>query len=485
MIGTKLIRLISVFSKDELQQMELFLQSPLFNNGSRPRKVLVLIGYLIQMCPDFNSKLLNKVVVFQHVFPNENFVESKLDKLAAETVKAVRSFISVYHSGVFSEEQYWLTQLKFFRGRGLDGEFRYALEQLEKSGAEKGAKEKEKEYYLHLFRIEAEKVKYLVNQSDKKGDVNIPKAIQNLDLFYIISKLEYCSYLLFQSILTRIQSPLSFLLLDEVLKVVYQHFLNEPVVAAYYYTYSLLRKEKDNAEEDYSKLKTLLEGNSEALLLSTLKAIHSYMRAYIADRYNQGETECLSELFLLFKEHTRQGTIYQEQDLILAGTVQNAVTVALKLGQHDWAVDFLQQHRRSIVGANDPEAIYHFNLANCLFHKGDFDQAERLLTLFTFKEMFYKLAARRLEIKLHYETQSPLLDARLDAFKNFLHEIKPILQPDKILPNNHFTDLMRQMLSPKTLGNKSRIKSLIEKIQTQKSVAEREWLLQKLEEQLS
>ena len=108
-------------------------------------------------------------------------------------------------------------------------------------------------------------------------------------------------------------------------------------------------------------------------------------------------------------------------------------------------------------------------------------EAERLLGQYNFREMFYKLAARRLELKLYFETASPLLDARLDAFKIFVHEQKSILPPDKIAPNNHFADLLRQIVAPKTLGNITRIRKIQENLTVKKAVAEREWLAEKLE----
>lgn len=217
---------------------------------------------------------------------------------------------------------------------------------------------------------------------------------------------------------------------------------------------------------------------------SSLIVFHNCLRNYIVGRYNKGDNTALSELLNLIKDHAEQSTIYQEGGNIPASTLQSAITVALKLGDYEWAISFLEQHRYRIVGADDTEAIYQFNLANCLFHKGGYYEAERLLANYNFRELFYKLAARRLEIKLYYETKSPLLDARLDAFKILIHEHKSILTADKIDPNNHFIDLLRQILAPKTLGNQERIKGLIEKLENKKAVAEREWLKEKLEAML-
>ena len=49
---------------------------------------------------------------------------------------------------------------------------------------------------MQSFKLEKERLKYLLKLNDKKGDLNLPAVIQNLDLYYIVAKMEYCSYLL-------------------------------------------------------------------------------------------------------------------------------------------------------------------------------------------------------------------------------------------------------------------------------------------------
>lgn len=84
-----------------------------------------------------------------------------------------------------------------------------------------------------------------------------------------------------------------------------------------------------------------------------------------------------------------------------------------------------------------------------------------------------------LEIQVLYEQDSPLLDARLDAAKIFIFREKKIPAEKKLLLNN-FLDMLKQILNPKTLGNRKRIEKLKEKIQALNGVAEHDWLTEKL-----
>lgn len=469
---------MKAFDAEEISRLKLFVKSPLFNDGSRPQRVQALVEHLSKCHPDFEGIEVEKEQVFKQVFTGETFNTSKLEKVASESLKLVRKFITFCcPEEALVEHRHWLAQAQFFRQRGLDTDFRHAVEQLEKIHEEMPFHEQE--YFFRQFSLEAEQVQHMVKRNNRKTDINIPGAIEYLDIAYIITKMEYCSYLLTRSAQTSLDSPQSFTLLDEVLNAAQKQYLHVPAVAAYYYAALMLLRRETVEGEAYQQLRQVLRAHANQFSPVKLNVLHAHLRNHIAAHYNRGKTELLPELLSLYKEHAATGTLLQGGQ-ILPSTLQTAVNVALKLGDHTWAMDFLHQHRHRIAGADDMEAVFQFNLANYHFHKGDFQFVENCLQSFQFRDMFYKTAARRLELKLLYETDSPLLFSRLDAFKTFIHELKQQLPPDTIAPNNNFTDLMRQILSPKTFRNAPRIDMLIEKLKAQKAVAEREWLMGKL-----
>jgi hypothetical protein len=474
---TKLVRILKKLSDAEMQDLLRFSQSTRHNSGERPLKLELLLKHLASCHPDFNNSSLLKENVFNLVFVKEPYNENKLDKLLSEATNLVRKFIVHSCSELASEESHWILQAKFFRERSMTSEFDYAAQQAFK--LLDAHHPKDGEYFLNRFAIEAEKVKHMVRSNDKKTDINLPNAIQNLDVFYIMTKLEYCSYMLAQSKATKINVEDSLSLINEVLGLSKAKYLHIPIVAVYYYAYMLIigENEKENA---YWQFKKVMQENQAYLSMDTLRVFHSYMRSHISRKYNRGDTSCLLELHLLYKEHTEMGSIYQDEGYVTADVVLGAVSVALKIGEHEWAIKFLEKHRYLIAGADDPDAIYQFNLANCYFHQGKYFETGEILANYNFKEVYYKLAARRLEIKLLYETSSPLLDFRIDAFKVFVHEQKKLLPQEKINPNNHFVDMVKHILAAKTLYKTERIQKLLEKLGVLQGVAEREWLFVKL-----
>ena len=243
-------------------------------------------------------------------------------------------------------------------------------------------------------------------------------------------------------------------------------------------------------------MKKVLEQYVNLIPKGALRTIHNYMRNYLANRYIQGDSTNLPELFELFKKQIQQGTIYQDGIHIWASTLQSAITVALRLKEHEWAMNFLKQHETRIKGADDTKSIFQFNLANIYFHNEEYQNAEDCLEKFHFRDMFYNLAVRRLEIKLNIETQLSLdvFEFRLKALKSFVYEYKKLLSQNIFESNNNFVKLLMQLFtilkdednlySSKNKAKNSRptrIESLIDKVKNEKAIAEREWLLEKLQ----
>ncbi|MBK9014994.1 MAG: hypothetical protein IPM82_13485, partial [Saprospiraceae bacterium] len=111
----------------------------------------------------------------------------------------------------------------------------------------------------------------LANSNDRKKDINASNVIKNLDIYYIIAKMEHCSYLLIQHGNNSLRNnEQSFVLIDKVLETARDNYLDVPVVAAYYYAYALLLHQQECSEENYLKLKTVLKENGGQFSHSSL-----------------------------------------------------------------------------------------------------------------------------------------------------------------------------------------------------------------------
>ena len=126
------------------------------------------------------------------------------------------------------------------------------------------------------------------------------------------------------------------------------------------------------------------------------------------------------------------------------------------------------------------ESTHNLLLEN-YFAEKNFDKALDVIP-FGFTYSTYHLMARRLELKIYFETNSDLLPSKVDAFKMFVSRAG-----SKSLSPNHFEMLTNfgnfvLQLSQSMPGDKKRSDQLVARIEAKKLVSERAWLLEKARE---
>ena len=483
MQGSKMLEVLRVFSQKELLQFKDFLQSPFFLQSRSNEHLLNLLEQILQCFSDFSSQKLLKENVFSIVFPGKPFQKGKLEKVMSALLKEVFRFIS-YKEILENEKEesrevvFQLKQASFLRERQLDKYYYRILDQIKKKQDQ--VVDLGEEYYFNQYLIEKERFNFANSYNTRKEQLNIPNTIQSLDVFYFAAKLEYsCGLLAQYQHLTGQNQQNSLSLLEKMLPQLEESPVFEiPLIQAYAYAFKLsLGKEK----EMFEKLKGILDEKEKDIPLDTLKALQALCRNYCIFKYNTGEGDVyLEEAFKLYQVHLEKGYLYYLGGL-LPSTIRNLVVRGLKLKEYTWVYDFLQNAKDKIAGTKHPNDVYSFNMAWYYFALGEYDKSLLLLTD-TYEDVYYKVAAKRLEIMIRYEQDSPLTDSRLDAFKIYIFRSakKSISQIQKE-GNNNFVDLLKQFLNPKTRVNQGRISKLLQKTREKKIVAEKDWLIEKLE----
>jgi tetratricopeptide (TPR) repeat protein len=182
----------------------------------------------------------------------------------------------------------------------------------------------------------------------------------------------------------------------------------------------------------------------------------------------------------LLSRFIESGRIYHN-GFIPAGMFQSVVTIRLLRGDHEEARQFIESHRHRIIGSQHPEEFYQYNLANYYFHVGQYNEALGILLRVSYEEMQYKFSSKILEIKILYETNSKLLDSKIDAAKIYFYREQHIPQ-DKKEMYSRFVDYMRRLIHPQTEVNLERAQKLLDEIRESPPIAEWPWLLVKTEQ---
>ncbi|MBK8191695.1 MAG: hypothetical protein IPK76_00235 [Lewinellaceae bacterium] len=148
------------------------------------------------------------------------------------------------------------------------------------------------------------------------------------------------------------------------------------------------------------------------------------------------------------------------------------------MAESEWAHDFIECHKRSIIGDNETLDFYRLNLASYYFFVKEFDAALDLIPSAS-QDTEYHYRGRRLRLKLYYETNSDLLHYEIDAFKMLVSRAsKKVLATHFRDLQNNFINLLFQIVHSMP-GDSQRSERLIRRIQSKKSVAEKKWLLEK------
>ena len=159
---------------------------------------------------------------------------------------------------------------------------------------------------------------------------------------------------------------------------------------------------------------------------------------------------------------------------------KNIVDAGLKCEQYEWVFQFLQEYKGQIINTPHETDVYNYNLANYYFHRHNYEKALDLLS-HQYQDVYYKIDARRLELKIYYELNSPILEARLEAFRILVLRLaKGKITKVQSEGNKQFALILMQILHSKTLFNKDRIAKIKRNV-NDRLVADKGWFLEKLE----
>ena len=479
MYSSKLITVIRSLDRREFRRLEKFIRHPYFLEIKQKQKALQLFEVIKNCYPDLRQETLKKSEIFQLLFPGEPFAVDKLDKVMTRLLKAVRSFIAYEYADPSQKKvRQLLTESEFYRKKSLDAYFLQSMEQLRQH--QKRIRLREMDFYYTQFLLDRNISEYDSLYNKRKEDLNLLNTHRSLDVFYLVAKLEYACWILAQNtshVPLEIRESLK--TLDLLAPLIAEDYGREvPIIELFFQVYLLLRD--GDQEETGDRLRILLEKYAELLPFDQLTNLQAIYRSYCVREYNRGNLS-LEYLFDLYKEHLEKGYLYRQGGL-QPGIIKNLVNFGLKLKAHDWVWQFLEQYKDKIVGTKHPSEVYYFNLANYYFSRKAYEKVLDTLQWHE-EDTYYKIAAKRLELKVFYEQRSTILESKMDAFKVYIFRVsKKLLPPLHREGNNNFINLLRQVYNPGTRKNAGKIENILAKIHSDKHTVEREWLLEKLEE---
>ncbi len=469
MQNNRLLQLLRLLERDEYKRFGQFLNSPYHNKRDKP---VDLFNYLYPYFPGFNDPAIDKSKVFRALFPQKPYNDTKLRQVMSYTTKKLEEFIAI-ESDYYEDNHKNLELLSFLRKRS-DGHlfelyWKNIMNQYEQQQS------LTEEVYLRRFQFEAENTRHIEQLSQEKSrlqELNLASLGQNLDHYYIISKLKlYCDVLNYRNITG--DTP-DLLLMDEILNHIQQNdYSHIPGIAIYYHIIQTLL---DNENDDnFTRLKQLLSDYAYRFERREARRMYGMAQNFCIKKINSGKENYLEELFDIFQKLLHQKIIFGDDGNLSPWDFKNIVTVAVRLGRLNWTEAFIEQYHHYIEEEEKTNA-YTYNRAKLAYHQGDYSKVLDLLNRVSYNDIFYNLDSRVLLIKTYYELNEVVaLDSAISSLNTFLNRKKRVVADYQRQLYSNFTYFVKQ-LSSLSLNSAKEVEKLSAKLQNTSLVADKGWL---------
>ena len=474
---SQLVEMIQTLDPKERKQILQFASVQFFN----PTRMRPYVGPLIELCMNHpwneQDKVLRKVSVYATIFPGEEFIEGKLEKVMVEAQKFLRSYLLTRH--YFRDDNEFYQTLDFAeisRIRGLKGKYKQSMDRLNEIQQNQTAKNAS--YFLKQLHLEGA-IHYVESiNNQQKNDINIGNVLHATEIFYHIRRVSLLSRYLLQMQVAKLDVPEFIELHIEENHVPERCLLESPQLNINFEIFKVLRNGLPGIS-DIRTLIDLLQVNEKSLDDETLQEFYTYLRnfAILISRVNRENVDIHFMLHELFLDNLRRGYLHYEGKLTpnrYVGIVENALIIK----EFDWALEFIEANKDRLHGENENHDIYHFTKARYLFGIGQYDECLKLLPDSS-NYVDFLLLGRRLEIKVYFELGSDLLNYKLEAFKMYLSRTSKKILPDTYRQAHvEFTNFLTQIISS-IPGDAERAERVIKRIEANKQVVEWRWLLEK------
>lgn len=496
MIENTLIKLLKSFSPEEIKRFRNFLKSPYFNSN---KNVILLFDKIVKIYPSIykpnftNDKFKKKIN--KYGFYNENTLRYLLWCLQ----KLIDRFLieeNLYNDKLYSADfllfQYNLRNI----GKLTESKLKY----LDKEFDENENVNINTKYFFYRFLINTNKINYHILNKTNLGNKKFAEKNFNetgLNILYLFLYFITETISEFINIYTY-KFEYDFALEKNFISAIFRELnlenIKKEVKLNSEYSYLLdiyisLLNVFQHIEDDsfYYKYKKIFLDNINKLDFDE-KSSHftNLVNILILKRFNNlGTTDLLNEEFRLYQiildnEYYKEGKI-NHLPLSLFRTI---LFTSLKLRKFNWCKDFIDKYHK-IIAERDRQNMYNYGLAFYYYEKEEINKASNHIFKITIDNFIYKYDLRNLTLKIYYEIEDT------EAIMNLIHNYKDFIRYNASVSKErknvfgNFIGFVEKLVLSRTGKEKIDLRYLKRQVKENKSVSNREWLMDKIEELLS
>ena len=476
--------LLRTFSDEEMERFSDFAASPYFNTNN---SVLRLVKELRKCHPDFPPERVSKEKLYGKLFSGEKYNDQVMRNLSSQLLKLAKEFLSIekYNRDEIAKS---LGSLEEIKSRRLDSIFNSDYKAI--SSILSGQKLDE-DLFHKMHKLEDMKVFFLLSRDKQKEVYESLAKSGNYLIYYFLIRLSdiYINMKINQDALNEDMG-------DEFVKEFFEDlnfkkligFLESydveygNIFTLYYYRMMCMLYPDDS--ENFFKLKELVMKNISGLrdveiaqLMRTLEFVATY-------QINRGEREFYKELFNLVNLEMRNGFgQYTQGHIITALKFRNTVLVALRLGEIDWAHNYVLERRERLN--EESQEVADLTLGMVYFEKGEFEKAIEAVSAIKTEYSLVKVDIKYLLIKSFYELgYDESVVSQLNSFRHLIGTHKQITDITREKGLN-FINLAGALVKLKSSPEEDKLKELLEKTNSMNLTSDKTWLEKKVKDILN
>ncbi len=462
-----LTEIVRSLEKKEVRELNKWLQSPAHNQR---QDVIKLFDFLVKSLPN-NDEGTEKERAWKAVFPSQPYDDAYLRQVMYFLLKAIEEYL-VFVSIANDRVRYQLDLSRIYRERKLEKAHRQAYRIGRENLKEQPLRDN---YFLRNQFLFEQDYSQLTNVV-QNASANLQETADALEKWFLAEKLHITYAMLAHRSVYKTASYDDGMLLEVLKYCEDKTLLKEPAIAVYYYAYMI--STNPDREEYYDQFENLIQNIDKHFHTTEMRTLYVAALNYCVGKANRGKVEFSRRLFNLYHKGLELGYLL-ENGLVSRYTFGNAVGAALRNKEFGWAEKFIDDFQHHLE-EKERNSIVNFNQSRVYFEKGEYSQAQQLLTQFEYDDMLFNLIAKTMLLKIYFETDE------YDAFESLLESLRTYLQRKVALDATrkasykNMISLMKKLLQL-NIFSKAQKEAFRELVQNTNPLAERDWLLKQLE----
>ncbi len=472
MLHSKLIDTLRCFSNQQIRSLGDAAHSPFFNKKA---EVISLYDFLLSFAPTFDHPTITKANAFKHIYGSQKYDEKKIGYIMSDLNKLIDDFLA--HDSLRNRPMdKYLALLDIYNDWEQEKAFRKVLK-MANQFQEKEAK-KDNDYYLNKFKIFRLQTHTQLKQKAHAKQDAFQKSLDNLDLYYIATKLEWsCAIKSRKTILNTNYDLKLFEEISQYLAENPQYEIAHPVINIYRTV--LQCYEEENNEEHFIKLQNLLQKHNHQFTKAKAKDMYLHALNYCVKKMNSGYDTYAQKYFELYVSLLENKVMY-DGPYLPQSAYMNIMKAGIRHGKLDWTEDFIKEYKSDLAPKIRLNA-YNYNLAYLNYQQKDYDKAQRLLMQIDYSDIWYSVNTRLLLLQIYYETDEvDIFFSHAEAFKMYLKRNKLISEDKRKRHQNFIKFTLR--LAKIIKGNNKALDKLTLQLEQTPDMANASWLKNKINE---